>query len=195
MIQNPIPTTTRAKNNGGYDADSGLDILVPTGTPCLAVADGRIIYSERGHTSWVNPPDTPNSVLLQLDEPFAYKGHRVNFAWYTHLSRLAYSVPDGTEPLVVKAGQVLGWSGVGNKVPHLHLGLVEDRAQAHIMPHALVAELVWDHAGSPAPADPGPQPPAVKQPVTLVSAEFVVRTQSGHYLKLYHNPNGTTFIG
>lgn len=190
MIQNPIPTSTRAKNNGGYDADSGLDILVPTGTPCLAVADGRIIYSERGHTPWVNPPDTPHSVLLQLDEPFEYRGHKVNFAWYTHLSRLAYSVPDGTEPLVVKAGQVLGWSGVGNKVPHLHLGLISNRAQeeGQTMPFPLVAELIWDmERNSEAPPAKSPSKPAEPEgrPVELLSAEFVVKDEAGNLHKLF----------
>lgn len=201
MIRNPIPSTTR-KNDGGYDADSGLDILVPVGTPCLAVADGRVIYSERGHTPWVanadHPYDTPNSVLLQLDTPVKVAGVTVNFAWYTHLSKLAYQVPDGSEPLVVKSGQVLGWSGTGNNVPHLHLGLVNDRAQTRTVPQRDIANLIWGPPGGPTTSPTAPPPaaePVTRQPVTLVSAEFVVRDAQGRYHKLFHNANGTTLVG
>lgn len=155
-IQNPIPGTTRAKNNGGYDADSGLDISVPVGTPVYAVADGEIVYSEYGHTPWVNPPDTPYSILLRLAAPFQYKGHGVNYAWYTHMSRLAHDVPDGTTPKKVKRGALLGYSGTGNKVPHLHLGLIEDRQQNRTMPHPLIAELIWDQKGESASPDGKP---------------------------------------
>ncbi len=155
MIRNPIPGTTREHNDGGYDADSGLDILTPRGTRCYAVADGRIIYSEPGHTTWSTPPDTPNSVLIELDEPFEYGGHQVNFAWYTHLSALAQHVPDGSSPVAIRAGDLVGETGLGNQVPHLHLGLVEDRAQTHTMPQELIAQLIWDQAPpNPEPAEP-----------------------------------------
>ena len=160
-LRNPIPGTSRARNDGGYDADSGLDILVPVGTPCYAVADGRIIYSEHGHTTWVNPPDTPNSVLIQLDHPFDYQGHRVNFAWYTHLSSLAQAIPDGSMPVPIRAGDLVGKTGLGNQVPHLHLGLVEDRAQTRTMPQELIAQLIWDQA------PPTPQPPPVPGKIRL----------------------------
>lgn len=158
-IRNPIPGTTRAANDGGYDADSGLDILVPVGTPCYAVADGTIIYSEPGHTPWITPPDTPNSVLIELAQPFEYQGHQVNFAWYTHLSRLFRQVPDGSPPVPIKAGEPIGWTGVGNNVPHLHLGLIDDRAQTRTMPQELIAQLVWD-GEQPAPVQTSPAAPA-----------------------------------
>lgn len=154
-IRNPIPGTTRARNDGGYDADTGLDILVPFGTACYAAADGRIVYSEPGHTPWTTPPDTPNSVLVELAQPFTYQGYQVNYAWYTHLSSLSQQVPDGSEPVPIRAGDLVGHTGIGNRVPHLHFGLVEDRAQTHTMPQELIAQLIWDQA----PPVPAPTPP------------------------------------
>lgn len=157
QLRNPIPGTTQAQNRG-YAGDTGLDIGVPVGTPCYAVADGWIVYSEPGHTPWVadaaHPHDTANSVLLSLKEPFSYKGHRVTYAWYTHLSKLAHRVPDGSTPLEVKAGDLIGWTGTGNNNPHLHLGLISNRAQeeGQTMPFPLVAELIWDQAAPVPPA-------------------------------------------
>ena len=124
-IQNLDPGRVRY-----YDADSGVDIYTPVGTPVVAAADGEIVYSERGHTSWTTAPDTPNSILLQLKTPLFVGGRKYSYCWYTHLSALAYNVPDddgaGT---IVKAGDYLGKTGTGNSVNHLHFGLLVNRAQ------------------------------------------------------------------
>jgi hypothetical protein len=42
---NPVPTSGW-NENGSYVGDSGLDILVPTNTPCVCAADGVIEYAE-----------------------------------------------------------------------------------------------------------------------------------------------------
>lgn len=112
-----------------YAADTGMDVHVPVGTPVQAVADGTLVYSERGHTPWTTPPDTPNSILLKLDRPFAFKGKTWRYAWYTHLGDLAYQVPDGGAGRRVAAGTRLGTTGRGNSVAHLHFGILTDRAQ------------------------------------------------------------------
>lgn len=120
--------------NGYYAADSGADIIVPIGTEIRAIADGRIIYSERGHTVWgttVNAGiDTPYSILVKLNEPYTYNGRTYYYYWMTHLAELYINVPDGGATRPVLAGDVLGKSGQGNKVPHLHLGLIINRQQA-----------------------------------------------------------------
>lgn len=137
----PIVSVTEAKE-AGYDADSGLDIYAPKGTPAHSIANGKIIYSEKGHTSWQanhdHPHDTGNSVLIELDEPLkkngkvvtAPDGRPVKYIWYTHLSELTFDVKDGSAPKPIKAGELVGKTGVGNDNPHLHFGLLSDRSQA-----------------------------------------------------------------
>ena len=50
-LNNPVPGSGW-NENGGYDGDSGLDILVPANTPCICAADGVVEYAELGHTIW-----------------------------------------------------------------------------------------------------------------------------------------------
>lgn len=115
----------------GYPADTGEDFGVPVGTPVYACADGTIIYSEKGHTPWTTPPDTPNSILLKFKTPVYVNGKNWLYAWYTHLSELAFQVPDdGAHYKEVKEGTYLGKTGNGNLVPHLHFGLLTNRQQA-----------------------------------------------------------------
>ena len=114
----------------GYESDTGLDIAAPVGTECYAAANGKILYSEYGHTKWRTPPDTPNSILIELDEPFVFEGKLCKYIWYTHLSEIRYQVKDGSTPRRVTAGEVIGKSGLGNKNAHLHFGVLVDRAQS-----------------------------------------------------------------
>ena len=140
----PVPGATAAAN-GAYAADTGIDILVPVGSPVVAAASGTIVYSERGHTPWNTPPDTPNSVLMALDRPIPYQGREYGLLWYTHLSRLRFQVPDGSgHGPHLSQGDLVGWSGVGNRVPHVHMGIAADRPQTlFVPPGQLVAWLGW----------------------------------------------------
>ena len=111
---------------GGWYGDTGLDIA-GNRLPVFAIASGILEYSERGHTLWMDPPDTPFSVRIALDEPIAWKGHRVTHVYYTHLSRLSYEQAEASsEKHHVEAGEQIGVSGIGNRVPHLHLGVLLD---------------------------------------------------------------------
>jgi murein DD-endopeptidase MepM/ murein hydrolase activator NlpD len=112
---------------GGWYGDTGLDIA-GNRLPVYAIAAGTLDYSERGHTPWMDPPDTPYSVRLALDEPIPWKEtHRVTHVYYTHMSKLEVDQSESA-PVHrhVEAGEQIGVSGVGNHVAHLHLGLLLD---------------------------------------------------------------------
>lgn len=111
---------------GGYQGDTGLDIAGDR-LEVFAVASGTLDYSERGHTIWTRGRDTPLSVRIELDEPIPWGNQRITHMYYTHLSRLESEQPEGARVRRhVVAGERIGVSGVGNGVPHLHLGLLLD---------------------------------------------------------------------
>jgi murein DD-endopeptidase MepM/ murein hydrolase activator NlpD len=120
---------------GGWFGDTGLDIAGDH-LPVYAIAAGTLDYAERGHTLWMTAPDTPLSVRIALDDPIDWKGHRVTHVYYTHMSRLEVEQADGAPVRHhVEAGQLIGTSGVGNHVAHLHLGVLMD---------GLVEQDSWD---------------------------------------------------
>lgn len=112
---------------GGWAGDTGIDIAGDH-LPVFALAAGTLDYSEWGHTMWTHGRDTPFSVRLALDEPIVWTGgHRITHVYYTHLSRVLTEQPEGsTERKHVDAGEQIAVSGIGNGVPHLHLGLLLD---------------------------------------------------------------------
>ncbi len=121
-LRNPLPGGQVA----GYAGDTGLDIGAQR-APVYAIAAGTLDYSEPGHTRWRGKGDTPNSVRLALDQPIPWRGRSITHVYYTHLSKLDLEQAEGSERRIhVEAGQRLGLSGVGNGVPHLHLGLLLD---------------------------------------------------------------------
>jgi hypothetical protein len=73
-------------------------------------------------------------VRLRFDEPIPFKDRNgrdrhITHAFYTHLASLMQTVAEGADPTAkphVAAGERLGVSGIGNAVPHLHLGLIVD---------------------------------------------------------------------
>jgi len=145
----PIPGATKI-NNGAYESDSGIDIMVPVGTPVVCAASGTIIYSESNgrHTPWNRPPDTPGCILIALDRPFQWKRKSYGYAWYAHLSWLRFDVPDGSVGPHVEQGEQLGRTGRGRNVPHLHFGVVADRPQTEwVHPFQLAAYFGWTGGG------------------------------------------------
>jgi hypothetical protein len=111
---------------GGWNGDTGLDVSANF-RPVHAIAAGTLEYSESGHTLWKRGKDTPNSVRLKLDAPILWKEHRITHVYYTHLSALE-TVQREVDPEKkhVEGGDRLGVSGIGNGVPHLHIGLLLD---------------------------------------------------------------------
>ncbi len=124
-LRSPLPSGLLA----GYAGDTGLDIS-GRALPVFALAAGTLDYSERGHTRWTTGRDTPNSVRLALDQPLAVGAadpRRVTHAYYTHMASLVFQQTEGAPTRRrIAAGELLGISGVGNGVPHLHLGLLCD---------------------------------------------------------------------
>jgi murein DD-endopeptidase MepM/ murein hydrolase activator NlpD len=119
---NPMPGGVIA----GYAGDTGLDIA-GNRQPVFAIAAGTLDYSEPGHTLWVGPGDTANTIRVKLDAPIEYRGRKITHAWYAHLSELSYHQREGARNRIhVEAGEQLGVSGVANGSPHLHIGLLFD---------------------------------------------------------------------
>jgi murein DD-endopeptidase MepM/ murein hydrolase activator NlpD len=111
---------------GGWNGDTGLDIA-GNHLDVYAVAAGTLDYSEWGHTLWTRGRDTPYSVRIALDAPIAWGDHRVTHVYYTHLSRVDTTQAEGAPVRKrVEAGEYIGTSGIGNGVPHLHLGFLLD---------------------------------------------------------------------
>ncbi|MBX3226595.1 MAG: hypothetical protein KF837_04750 [Labilithrix sp.] len=112
---------------GGWDGDTGLDIA-GNRLDVYAIAAGTLDYSEWGHTLWKSGKDTPYSVRIALDAPIPWgDGHRITHVYYTHLSKVETNQPEGAATRKhVDAGEKIAVSGIGNGVPHLHLGLLLD---------------------------------------------------------------------
>jgi len=135
-----------------YDGDIGTDIGVPVGTPIVAVGDGSIIYAEYGHTPWKTPPDTPYSVKIKLDEPIRRGGKLYPYVFYTHLQR----VEPRAKGSRVKVNEIVGWSGIGNRVPHLHISFSQDKAVKYYMGPFAGQNMMWNE-WLPAQLEPKPK--------------------------------------
>ena len=121
-MHNPMPGGVFA----GYRADTGLDIA-GSPRPVFALAAGTLDYSEPGHTLWVGPRDTANTIRIELDAPIPWKGRTITHVWYAHLSELERLQREGERPRMhVEAGERLGVSGTANGSPHLHIGMLLD---------------------------------------------------------------------
>ena len=112
----------------------------PVGTPIYAVADGKITYSEYGHTVNTGAHETAYSVKILLDNPFTYGGVTYISAYYTHMqSNLVYNVAcnqhggNKSNTISVKKGDLLGYSGTANYAPHLHFAFEGNAASNYKM--------------------------------------------------------------
>ena len=103
-------TFTQARADGRVH--EAIDILSPTGTPVLAVADGRIVKLFNSKPGGLT--------LYQFDpsETYAY--------YYAHLDRYAPGIVEGQQ---VKRGDLIAYVGsTGNAnpaAPHLHFAVFE----------------------------------------------------------------------
>lgn len=104
-------TDTFYQPRGEQRQHEALDIMAPTGTPVVAVADGKV--AKLFHSK-------PGGLTVYQFDPtgqFAY--------YYAHLDRYADGIAEGME---VKRGTLIGYVGVtGNSdpnAPHLHFAVV-----------------------------------------------------------------------
>ena len=107
-------TYTQARANGRVH--EAIDILSPTGTPVLAVGDGRIVKL------FDSKPGGLTLYQFDASETYAY--------YYAHLSGYAPGIIEGAQ---VVRGELIGYVGsTGNAnpaAPHLHFAIFELGAQ------------------------------------------------------------------
>jgi hypothetical protein len=133
-LTNPVPSINIHANKGGYAADTGLDILGREGSDVVATLPGRIVYAEKGHSAQAVQSSSSrgyrdqHSVLVELDQPFTFKGKQIRFVWYSHLQGLDPAIA-GKNGMRINAGQRLGAMGIANGVSHLHQGFLGNREQ------------------------------------------------------------------
>ena len=92
----------------------GADIICPAGTPVYATVDGTIDSGrfgiERGHERDGIDSNHHGNRLTIIGAS--------NSAYYQHLSRFAPGIAPG---VTVHAGQLIGYSGIGGGIEHLHI--------------------------------------------------------------------------
>ena len=110
IIASELRDTFGDGRDGGQRGHEAIDILAPTGTPVLAVDDGRIVKLFLSQ---------PGGITVYQFDPtgqFAY--------YYAHLDRYADGLAEGQ---TVRRGSVIGYVGTtGNArpdAPHLHFAI------------------------------------------------------------------------
>ena len=102
---------------------TGIDIPVPSKTPILAAANGRVIWAGYGLYYGTNNPDDPYGLAVTIRHNFGYQGQRL-YTVYAHMEEIL--VADGQE---VKTGDVIGLVGTTGLTtgPHLHFEVRMER--------------------------------------------------------------------
>lgn len=108
----PSDHLTQTSGGTGWQHVNGYDRLVASGTPVFAVSDGTIDSNPKkfGRYTGIDPNLTGCKVTINGDD-----GDDI---FYQHLVEYAPGIEPGAS---VKAGQIIGYSGVGGGVPHLHI--------------------------------------------------------------------------
>jgi murein DD-endopeptidase MepM/ murein hydrolase activator NlpD len=94
-----------------WQSDNAVDLAMPAGTPLTAVCDGVV----GPRTGSLGPSSSRFGGVR-----FTLRCRDGRDWYYAHLTALAPAIRPGA---VVRAGQGVGWSGVANGVPHLHLAV------------------------------------------------------------------------
>lgn len=117
---------------GNWQSDNACDISCRKGTPIYAVHDGTL-----GNFGVLPGSGT---VVHNPSSGGALAGNRVNVigreqsSYYAHMSDLSAEIKNvGREGMRIRAGQLIGYSGLANGVPHLHFA-VRNGTPFHYIP-------------------------------------------------------------
>ncbi|HSV82932.1 MAG TPA: M23 family metallopeptidase, partial [Ramlibacter sp.] len=114
----PTVLTDMYEQGRGGRTHEAIDIAAPTGTPVVAVDDGRIVKLF---------DSKPGGLTIYQFDPNKQLSY-----YYAHLQRYADNI---TEGMTVRRGDVIGYVGsTGNadpNVPHLHFGVFRLDAKAN----------------------------------------------------------------
>ena len=96
---------------------TGVDIVVPEGTPVLATGDGQVIWAGTGLLFGDDDEDDPYGIAVAIKHNFGWD-NKTLFTLYAHLSEVTVEKGD-----YVRAGDQIALSGnTGfSTAPHLHL--------------------------------------------------------------------------
>ena len=176
IIGNPYQGTHKpgATTPPSWQSDNAIDIAVPAGTPVYAVAAGTIGPGV-GPQAGGNRYTSGDRLTLKTAS---------NAFWYGHLSSLVVKAGEH-----VTDGQLLGYSGKGNGVAHLHFaaqkGTPGDAVRGAIPPANAPAAPTAPPAASPAAfSDQGATlaPPALGTPPGATDPSTEMPGSAQHYL-------------
>jgi murein DD-endopeptidase MepM/ murein hydrolase activator NlpD len=109
-------------HNVGYDSHTGIDWIMPEGTPLLAMSDGLVIFAGETEPSYCVLEDNVSSTIAVAIRHPASNGETYT-SHYVHMNRVDVAVGDS-----VTTGQQVGLSGATGclgkgKIPHLHMNI------------------------------------------------------------------------
>lgn len=174
-LQRPVPTSGPAWTDKSYPYGStrggtlrphtGVEFVVPTGTPVLATAAGTVVAAGDDATTAYGPQTNfyGNLVVLELDNN---SGGSPLFVLYGHLSEVQVAVGQ-----TVAAGDVLGLSGASGVAdgPHLHFEVRVGENSYYTTRNPLLWLVPLPGTGVVAGRVTGPNgEPLYEAPVTLV---------------------------
>jgi murein DD-endopeptidase MepM/ murein hydrolase activator NlpD len=85
----------------------GVDYVAPTGTPVMAIGDGKVVKKKR---------DSVNGRIIKIRHNSVYSSA------YAHLNSFAKNISVGS---IVRQGQIIGYVGMSGRAtgPHLHFAM------------------------------------------------------------------------
>ena len=88
----------------------GVDYVAPTGTPIMAIGDGKVLFKKH---------DSVNGRMIKIRHNSTYSSA------YLHMSRFAKGITQGSR---VRQGQVIGYVGMSGRAtgPHLHFAMYKN---------------------------------------------------------------------
>ena len=125
-----FPVTPVGGNYHFVYAHNGIDFMSYFGEPIYSPVDGKMDYSEWGHTSNMGGDETSYSISLTIDNPVTIDGKKMTKIFMTHMSGIRYRCPQSSCSRHVQKGELIGFVGnaAGSSTsagwaPHLHMSI------------------------------------------------------------------------